>query len=112
MDFRIVKPKQKLSDHIQAIWSVKVAKGTYNPVTKPLYCDGGSGVMFLMRGEVRLDGSTIKRAITFQRYSKKTQFITLTEDTWLCGIRFQPGMVPQSLNSIFPMQGMKLLHPQ
>lgn len=101
MDFRIVKPKRRLSDHVQAIWSVKVAKGEHNAITKPLYCDGGSGVMFLMQGEARLDGSTIQQPIIFQQYSKKTQTIELAEDTRLCGICFQPGMMPLSLCFMF-----------
>lgn len=99
MDFRIVKPKQKLSEHIQAIWSVKVAKGEHNAVTKPLYCDGGSGVTFLLQGEARLDGATIKEPFVVQPYSKKTQSLELAEDAWLCGVRFHPGMMPLSLHA-------------
>jgi len=97
MDLKIVQPKHKLSDHIQAIWSVSVAQGSTQTITKPLYCDGGSGITFLIQGKAKLDGVTVKQPVLFQQYSKQTQILTLSEGAKLCGIRFHPGMVPPTL---------------
>ncbi|CCN70387.1 putative AraC-type DNA-binding domain-containing protein [Vibrio nigripulchritudo SFn118] len=99
MDFRIIKPKKKLADHVQAIWSAKVVKGLHDSTSKPLYCDGGSGVTFLLSGEVCMTGEPIETPIYFQQYSKQTQFIELGENAELCGMRFHPGMMPSSLFS-------------
>ncbi|PKF78191.1 AraC family transcriptional regulator [Vibrio sp. vnigr-6D03] len=97
MDFEIVKPKHKLADHVQGIWSVAMVKGKHQTTLKPLHSDGGSGVMFVLQGNVRLSDSEISHPIYLQQYSKTTQFIEFAEGTQLCGIRFHPGMMPTSL---------------
>lgn len=97
MDFEIVKPKHKLADHVQGIWSAAIVKGKHQTTLKPLHGDGGSGVMFVLQGNVRLSDSEISHPIYLQQYSKTTQFIEFVEGTQLCGIRFHPGMMPTSL---------------
>ncbi|USD33549.1 MULTISPECIES: helix-turn-helix domain-containing protein [Vibrio] len=90
MDFQIVNPIGPLADHIQAIWSVNVSHE--GEVCKPLYCDGGSGVMFVLQGMVGLEGKTYTESAMYQPYSKITKTITLAPKSQLCGIRFHPGM--------------------
>ncbi|WCE32132.1 helix-turn-helix domain-containing protein [Vibrio sp. SCSIO 43137] len=100
MDFRIIKPKGKLSGHIQAIWSVRNGTTEHSPVRKPLYCDGGSGVTFLIRGDICLSDTSVNQDIYVQKNSKTTQIIEINENTQLCGIRFHPGMMPDSFSDI------------
>ncbi|MDC5818692.1 AraC family transcriptional regulator [Vibrio europaeus] len=99
MDFRIVKPQGKLSGHIQAIWSVSTLDGQHNTTQKPLYCDGGSGVTFVLSGVVGLSNTSIREPILVQKYNHKTQIIEISPGAQLCGIRFHPGMMLPSLIS-------------
>ncbi|MCG9579429.1 helix-turn-helix domain-containing protein [Vibrio tubiashii] len=114
MDFRIFKPRGKLSDHIQAIWSVNVTGGQRGVIKKPLYCDGGSGLTLLLRGEVCLSNTPISDPIIVQKYNHKTQIIELSRGAQLCGIRFQPGMMLPSLinNDTQIMSVLMALHEQ
>ncbi|AXN30086.1 helix-turn-helix domain-containing protein [Vibrio coralliilyticus] len=90
MDFEIVNPDGLLADHVQAIWSAKVSCG--QAVSKPLYCDGGSGVMFVLQGLVGLEGRTYGESVMYQPYSRVTKNITISCEAQLCGVRFHPGM--------------------
>ncbi|WP_394246215.1 helix-turn-helix domain-containing protein [Vibrio profundi] len=101
MDLKIVQPKHKLANHIQAIWSVRVSESNSHTITKQLYCDGGSGITFLIQGKAKLNGVTVEQPILFQQYTKHTQTLTLTEGARLSGIRFHPGMLPVSLEPLF-----------
>ncbi|MEZ8099016.1 helix-turn-helix domain-containing protein [Vibrio bivalvicida] len=114
MDFRIFKPHGKLSDHIQAIWSVKVTGGQSSVIKKPLYCDGGSGLTLLLSGEVCLSNTPISEPIIVQKNNHKTQIIELSHGAQLCGIRFQPGMMLPSLinNDSQIMSVLTSLHEQ
>ncbi|KJY93165.1 AraC family transcriptional regulator [Vibrio neptunius] len=90
MDFEIVNPDGLLADHIQAIWSAKVSVG--QAISKPLYCDGGSGVMFVLKGQVSLEGRAYSQSAVYHPYSIVTKNITMSCEAELCGVRFHPGM--------------------
>lgn len=48
--------------------------------------------MFVLQGQISLEGKTYSESVMYQPYSKITKIITLSSESQLCGIRFHPGM--------------------
>ncbi|MFA0373097.1 AraC family transcriptional regulator, partial [Vibrio sp. 10N.222.54.F6] len=56
LDFDIFKPQGMLGGHIQAIWSVSVEPDTAQTVRRQLLSDAGTGVTFILKNDVHMDG--------------------------------------------------------
>ena len=48
--------------------------------------------MFVLQGQVSLEGKTYGESVMYQPYSRVTKNITISCEAQLCGVRFHPGM--------------------
>lgn len=91
LDFHLSQPSGRLSSWLQAIWSVCVSKEHTAPISKPLYGDAGSGLLFHLAGDIRLGNSVLPQGVIIQPTSKIAERICLSSGAVLAGIRFHPG---------------------
>lgn len=95
--FDITSPQGLLSPWVQAIWSASVP--TSEPaVTRRLFADAGSGVLFNLGVPVSVDEEIICQDIMFQTTTTKSHQVRLPPGTNIMGIRFHPGMGELFLN--------------
>ncbi len=95
-------PLGQLSAFVQGIWSASVTSP--EPVVKPLYSDGGSGIFFNLAGEVIINNETLPKGVIMLPVQKVAENITMGADAILAGIRFHPaigyGVLGQHYNRI------------
>lgn len=88
----LVRPSGALSEVIQGLWTVSVDENLAAPIVKPLYSDAGSGVVFVLCGEVKLDDDLLPVGANFTPMSKRSTCISLSSGAQLAGIRFHPAV--------------------
>ena len=75
---------------MQSIWSASVLQT--EPVVKPLYPDAGSGIIFNLRGEVRIGTEVLPEGIIMLPVKHKAAHIALAPGAELMGVRFHPAI--------------------
>jgi len=90
IDFTLFQPQALLSTHIQGLW---VASTSLNqqPLTRWLYGDAGSGIIFNLTSDIELAGVTHSPGVILQPVSTQAQTISLAPGSQLVGVRFHPG---------------------
>lgn len=82
----------QLSALIQGIWSVSVPDFRSEPITKCLYSDAGSGLLFHLAGEVKIGDKWLPQGIVILPISKISEKVTLSPGAQLAGLRFLPAI--------------------
>ena len=75
---------------IQSIWSASL--GESEPLSKPLYSDAGSGIVFNFDEDVLLGDVKLPLGVVALPVSQCAQTIHLSSFSLLCGIRFLPAI--------------------
>ncbi|WP_367643731.1 AraC family transcriptional regulator [Paraglaciecola sp. T6c] len=88
--FELSKPSGQLSAFVQGMWIASVAQPT--PITKPLYSDAGSGIIFNFVGDVMIGRDTLHEGVIMLPINKQAQRIVLSPGAQLAGIRFHPAI--------------------
>ncbi|ENM5735659.1 AraC family transcriptional regulator [Vibrio mimicus] len=93
----------QLSALIQGIWSASVPDFRTEPITKSLYSDAGSGLLFHLDGEVKIGDKWLPQGIVILPINKISEKVTLSPGSQLAGLRFLPaigyGLVEQHFTS-------------
>jgi len=98
-DFRLIHPDGPLGQNIQAIWSASVSANS-EPITKPLFGDGSTGVLFNLNGNIVFDNDEYAEGIFWTPVKYQTEFITMPPGSRLVGFRFQPAIKPSMLGPV------------
>ena len=85
----MVHPIDELDKVVQGVWSGYLPDAA-QPITKPLYSDAGSGVLFNLGSEVYIGEQCVGNGIFSLPVTQKVQTITLLPGANLAGIRFCP----------------------
>lgn len=89
MGLELSHPTGKLSNSVQAIWSVR---GAQQPIQKKLFSDASTGILFNLAGTICIDGEALPQGIVALPVKKQTEKITLYPDTQLAGVRLLPAV--------------------
>ncbi|MDO6765335.1 helix-turn-helix domain-containing protein [Agarivorans sp. 1_MG-2023] len=114
--FSLFRPKGRLADTIQALWSASLDGQSAGSMTRWLQADGCSGVLFNLGPPLRLDGKQYEAGMIILPVSKVARSITLPAKAQLAGFRFLPGVstgffgtLPRNTNdSIDPQRNHQL----
>jgi AraC-like DNA-binding protein len=87
--FSLVHPIDELNKVVQGVWSGFLPDAAQQ-VTKPLYSDAGSGVLFNLGSEIYIGEQCLGKGIFSLPVTQKVQTITLLQGANLAGIRFCP----------------------
>lgn len=90
LDFRLSRPSGQLSNCVQGIWSASVTRST--PVTKSLYSDAGSGVIFNLSGDLSIGNQVLPEGVIMLPTKKTAENIVMAPGAELAGIRFLPAV--------------------
>lgn len=88
MTLSLLTPSAPLSAIVQAMWSVT----TTQAVTKPLYADAGSGVIFNLSGHIGLGKYRMPRGVIMLPVNAHSDTISLPAGAVLAGVRFHPAI--------------------
>lgn len=91
-NFKIFKPKGLLSAYIQGVWSASVPAHCSSDISRWLHGDGGSGILFNLRGDIFLNGEPFSSGVVFTPVSKQDESVTLPAGSQLVGFRFHPAV--------------------
>ncbi|TPD54369.1 MAG: AraC family transcriptional regulator [Thalassolituus maritimus] len=72
------------------MWSASVTRST--PVTKPLYSDAGSGVIFNLSGDLIIGDQVMPEGVIMLPTKKTAENIVMAPGAELAGIRFLPAV--------------------
>ncbi len=92
LNFRLSQPSGPLSAFVQGIWSASVSELQADSVVKPLYSDGGSGILFNLGTGVLIDNEPLPEGVIMLPVKKIAENITLSPGAKLAGIRFLPAI--------------------
>lgn len=81
-----------MSAYIQALWAAALSCESQSEVSKPLYSDGGSGVIFNLQGELKIGDQVLPEGVILLPVSSKAEQITLQPGAKLAGVRFLPAI--------------------
>lgn len=81
-----------MSAYIQALWAAALSRESQSEVSKPLYSDGGSGVIFNLKGELKIGDQVLPEGVILLPVSSKAEQITLQPGAKLAGVRFLPAI--------------------
>lgn len=96
-DFYIFKPQKMLADHVQGIWSACTPQTNTSRLKQWLHCDGGSGILFNLGGEIQIGDITFKRGVILLPVTKHAQPVYFPPGSLLVGVRFHPAIGRQFL---------------
>lgn len=82
----LYSPTGDIANYIQAIW---FANAPFSGESW-LPCDGATGVIFLISGQLELAGIRLQLPYFMQTISTQSKKVTFTSGTVFCGIRFRP----------------------
>ncbi len=88
--FKLLQPTGPLSTFVQGVWSASL--GGPQPLTKKLYPDGGSGIVFNLQGEVKVAGRVLPKGVIMLGTSKQASEVCLSKGAVLAGVRFHPAI--------------------
>lgn len=89
-NFQLSQPAAPLADFVQGIWAASV--NSPEAVSKPLYSDAGSGIIFNLSGQVTLGERVFSEGVILTPVKQYAEQIVLAPNTELAGIRFLPAM--------------------
>ncbi|MFD2176310.1 helix-turn-helix domain-containing protein [Veronia pacifica] len=92
LDLEIFKPRGRLASHIQAIWSVSVHPDTPQTVRRQLLSDAGTGVTFILKNDVQMDGEWQVPGVHLMPVSTLAHQFSLPPGTVMAGVRFHPAV--------------------
>jgi len=90
IDFTLFQPQALLSTHIQGLWVASTSLNQQQSLTRWLYGDAGSGIIFNLTSNIELAGVIHSPGVILQPVSTQAQTISLTPGSQLVGIRFHP----------------------
>lgn len=99
LTLELMTPKDDIAQSIQAIW---FAKANFQG-EQWLACDGATGVIFPVAGELLLDDHQLLPPYAFQQTSTHASKLTFSENAVFCGIRFNPTVLPELERSAHPI---------
>ncbi|MEH6446219.1 MAG: helix-turn-helix domain-containing protein [Oceanospirillaceae bacterium] len=97
----LLKPRGRLSSHVQAIWSVKNEVQPQSKLSHWLQGDACSGVLFNLGSNIVLEGNEFGQGAIFLPVSKKAHQLVLPKHCQLVGIRFKQGVSAILFDEIF-----------
>ncbi|MCE2596627.1 helix-turn-helix domain-containing protein [Motilimonas cestriensis] len=74
------------------MWSASVSELQSEPITKSLYTDASSGILFHLAGDIKIGSKLLPPGVIFQPVSKVSEQISLFPGTQLAGLRFHPAI--------------------
>ncbi|XZG71926.1 helix-turn-helix domain-containing protein [Chitinibacteraceae bacterium HSL-7] len=86
------RPAGQLSALVQAVWSASVPLGGNEPVVRHLFSDAGSGILFALAGDVRINNDALPHGVILCPVARTAKSVTLQPGAQLAGIRFHPAM--------------------
>lgn len=89
-NFQLSQPTGRLSALVQGVWSASVPES--NSVTKSLYSDAGSGILFNLVGDVKIGNKALPKGVIMLPINKQAENIVLGSGAQLAGIRFHPAI--------------------
>ncbi|MBU76559.1 MAG: AraC family transcriptional regulator [Pseudoalteromonadaceae bacterium] len=92
-------PEGNLAESIQAIWYAKA----HLAGEQWLACDGATGVIFPVTGEVLLDDESLAHPYAFQQTSTHASKLSFSKGAQFCGIRFNPTVLPELKRNDHPL---------
>ncbi|WP_298772953.1 helix-turn-helix transcriptional regulator [uncultured Shewanella sp.] len=100
-DFTLFKPKGRLLNEVQAIWSAKTSPQNVSHIQRWLNCDACSGIVFHFNGDIALNDTAYSPGVLLLPVSKQAQLISLPPGAELMGIRFHPAVSFGLLGSLY-----------
>lgn len=99
LTLELMTPKGNLADSIQAIWYAKA----HSQGEQWLACDGATGLVFPVAGEVLLDDKPLAAPYAVQETSTQASKVTFSHDAQFCGIRFNPTVLSELKRNAHPL---------
>lgn len=99
LTLELMTPEGEIAQSIQAIWYAKA----HAQSEQWLACDGATGVIFPVVGELLLDDEPLKPPYAFQQTSTHASKLSFSKNAEFCGIRFNPTVLPELKKSGHPL---------
>ena len=107
IDFTLFQPQALLSTHIQGLWVASTSLNQQQSLTRWLYGDAGSGIIFNLTRNIELAGVTHSPGVILQPVSTQAQPISLAPGSQRVGVRFHPAAALGVL-TVFAEQSLAL----
>ena len=91
LTLELMTPQGDIAEIIQAIWCASA----HSEGEQWLACDGATGVIFPVAGELFLDDQPVAPPYAFQQTSTHASKLSFSKEARFCGIRFNPTVLPQ-----------------
>lgn len=92
LDLILSQPSGQLSAYVQATWCASVSNQAKQAISKPLYSDAGSGIVFNLFGELKIGNSTFGKGVILLPVNVVTEHIVMQPGAKLAGVRFLPAI--------------------
>lgn len=92
LDFQLYQPDGQLADRVQGIWSAALAKSQHTAVSKALYSDAGSGILWHLAGRIEIAGQALPQGVILQPTHTVSETIRIYPGAQLAGVRFHPAV--------------------
>lgn len=92
LQLTLMYPEVELSHYVQCIWAATVADTAETEETRQLFSDGCSGLVFILNGDVLVDGEAPVSRVYLQPTTQISHQVTLCQGAKIAGVRFQPGV--------------------
>jgi len=89
-DLQLAHPAGQLANVVQGIWSASVCAS--EAVEKTLFADAGSGIAFILAGDVLVDGEPLPQGVIMLPINKQADRLVMKPGVILAGFRFHPAM--------------------
>jgi len=89
-DLQLSHPGGQLANAVQGIWSASVCAS--DDVEKTLFADAGSGIAFILAGDVLVDGEPLPQGVVMLPINKQADRLVMKPGSILAGFRFHPAM--------------------
>ncbi|WP_460754386.1 helix-turn-helix domain-containing protein [Marinomonas epiphytica] len=77
---------------VQAVWSACLPLKGSQKLTKQLFSDAGSGIVFHLNGKVVLNGNLVPKGAIYLPAQSTSDMLEISPGAQFAGIRFQPGV--------------------
>lgn len=89
-NLQLSHPGGMLANVVQGIWSAAVCQN--ETVEKTLYADAGSGIAFILAGDILVDDQPLSPGVIMLPLNKRADRLVMKPGSIMAGVRFQPGM--------------------